>query len=133
MGGFEGLFFIKVRRLCSSPVGGAPLTFTLGVAFMKWKPRNNRKYVKSRWARLTKSELKMVIRSAAIRERNKPRHTRIIHRRTRLEAVAFYRDKFGNEDFLKEFSERKLPIKEQLWLPGGFAYFKMRNQKNENT
>jgi hypothetical protein len=93
---------------------------------MRLRPRNSRKYVKSRWRFLAKTELKTVILSIAVQERNKPIQTRVRHRRARLEAVALYRERFGDEKFLKNYSGQKLPLPQNLWLPRGYAYWKVR-------
>ena len=63
---------------------------------------------------------------AAARERVKPIASRVRHRRTRLEAVAFYRERFGEAEFLKPFSGEKLAPLKHYWLPGGYAYWKAR-------
>ena len=82
------------------------------------------KHMRSRWPQLSKAELRVVIRSAAARERNKPRPTRLRHRRARL--VELYRKRFGDEPFLAQYSEAKLPALEKMWLPGGYAWWKHR-------
>jgi len=92
----------------------------------KFRPSNRRKYVKSRWALLSEMELQTAIRSAAAKERNKPRSARVRYRRERLEAVATYRKRFGEAAFLTKFSGNKLPPLENLWLPGGYAHWKKR-------
>lgn len=71
-------------------------------------------------------ELQTAIRSVAARERNKPRPARIRYRRERLEAVAVYRERFGEAAFLTKLSGHKLPPLENLWLPGGYAHWKKR-------
>lgn len=50
-----------------------------------------------------------------------------LHRSTRLAAVALYRRKFGESEFLQQFSARKLPQFKRMWLPGGYAYWKERS------
>ena len=37
-----------------------------------------------------------------------------------------YRKRFGEAEFLKMYSCAKLAPLENLWLPGGFAYWKVR-------
>ena len=100
---------------------------------MKPRPRDNKKYIKSRWPYLTEMQLRVVIRTAAARERNKPRRTRMRHRRTRLDAVAFYREKFGDSGFLKQYTNRKILELKSYWLPGGYAFFLARIHKNDTT
>lgn len=82
--------------------------------------------MRSRWPQLTRAELRVVIRSAAARERSKPLPTRVRHRSTRLAAVAFYRERFGEESFLAQYSDAKLPAVEKMWLPGGYVWWKAR-------
>ena len=74
--------------------------------------------------------MRTVILSAAARERNKARHTRFIHRQTRLAAVSHYRARFGESEFLLPFSSRTLPVFQQMWLPGGYAHFKARSNNS---
>jgi hypothetical protein len=87
--------------------------------------------MRSRWPQLSKAELRVVIRSAAARERNKPRPTRVRHRRFRLAAVEFYRARFGDEPFLAQYSEAKLPPLDRMWLPGGYAWWKYRVHRKD--
>jgi len=89
----------------------------------QWKHR------KSRWPVLTAAELRTVITAAGARERVKPPHTRVRHRRTRLEAVALYRRRFGEADFLSKFGVSKMPPIRRMWLPGGYAWWKVRKWK----
>jgi hypothetical protein len=84
------------------------------------------KTMKSRWPVLAESEIKAVIKSAAARERNKSHRTRVRHRSIRLAAVAFYRRKFGDAEFLKQYELPKLPPLKRMWLPGGYAWWKIR-------
>lgn len=88
--------------------------------------------MKSRWWLLSEIELQTVICSAAARERNKPRPSRVRYRRTRIDAVTFYRERFGEAEFLKKFSGKKLAPAENLWLPGGYAYWKVRIHEKSN-
>jgi hypothetical protein len=85
--------------------------------------------MKSRWPVLSESELKAVIKGAAAQERNKPRHTRVRHRNTRLAAVATYRRRFGDSDFVNEYALRKMPPHRRMWLPGGYAWWRIRGKK----
>jgi hypothetical protein len=91
------------------------------------------KHRRSRWPLLSKAQLRVVIRSAAARERNKPLPTRVRHRGTRLAAVEFYRKRFGEEPFLAQFSGAKLPPLENMWLPGGYAWWKHRVHRKAST
>ena len=95
--------------------------------YRRWLWKN----MKSRWPLLTEKEMRTVIRSAAARERNKPRHTRVRHRNTRLAAVAYYRQRFGDAEFLKEYSSPKMPPVKNMWLPGGYAWWKVRGEQSK--
>jgi hypothetical protein len=90
------------------------------------------KHMRSRWPLLSKAELRVVIRSTAARERNKARHTRVRHRSTRLAAVEFYRERFGEDPFLAPYSAAKLPPLDNMWLPGGYAWWKYRIHRSAN-
>jgi hypothetical protein len=92
----------------------------MGLKHWIWKTR------KSRWPALAEGELKAVIRSSAAQERNKPFHTRVRHRNTRLAAVALYRRKFGEAPFLNVYGLPKMPPLKRMWLPGGYAWWKGR-------
>ena len=98
---------------------------TLG-SYMKFRPSNSKKYIKSRWPLLTEKQLQTVIRTAAARERNRPRHTKLRYRNTRLDAVKYYKQKFGDCEFLLPYSDRKLPQLQRYWLPAGYAHFLTR-------
>lgn len=93
----------------------------LPYSYWKWR------HAQSRWPQLSEERMRTVIRAAAARERNKPQHTRFIHRQTRLAAVTYYRSRFGAAEFLAQFSNRKLPVFREMWLPGGYAWFKRRS------
>jgi hypothetical protein len=73
--------------------------------------------------------MRVVITGAAARERSRPPHTRSRHRKRRLEAVAFYRRRFGDADFIARFDVPKMPEYPRLWLPGGYAWWKARKWK----
>jgi hypothetical protein len=73
---------------------------------------------------MSEQQLRVVIRSAAARERNKSLASRSLHRKTRLAAVEFYRDTFGESDFLQQFSAPKLPPPKHMWLPRGYAFWR---------
>lgn len=76
---------------------------------------------------LSEEQMRVVIRSAAARERSKAEHTRILHRKTRLAAVEFYRSRFGDSEFLGQYSNVRLPVRKNMWLPRGYAWFKERS------
>lgn len=78
---------------------------------------------------MSEKELKVVIKSAAARERNKSRASRPRHRNTRLAAVAYYREQFGEAEFLQQFSTRKLEPYKRVWLPRGCAYWRERSNQ----
>ena len=79
------------------------------------------------WAELTEHELRTVIRSAAARERNsKNGAQKWLHRSTRQNAVSLYIRRFGKHALLEPFSQRHLPAIRRMWLPGGYAHFKVR-------
>jgi len=79
---------------------------------------------------MSEPELRRVIKTAAARERNWARASQWRHRKTRLDAVAVYITRFGEADFLTQFRERKLPPLENMWLPGGYAWWKERMRSN---
>jgi len=78
---------------------------------------------------MTADELRGVITTAGARERVKPRHTRVRHRKARLEAVGLYRGRFGEAEFLKQYGVPRMPPITRLWLPGGYAWYKVRKWK----
>ena len=85
-----------------------------------WKRR------KSRWLALSADDLRAVIQVSGVRERNQPPHKRARYRKRRLEAVALYRRRFGDAAFLKELGGARLSAMPNLWLAGGFAWWKWR-------
>jgi hypothetical protein len=73
--------------------------------------------------------MRTIIISASARERVKPLPTRARHRKMRLEAVAHYRRRFGDAEFLASYSAPKMPPVKRMWLPGGYAWWKVRKWK----
>ena len=88
---------------------------------------------KQAWLNLSADELRGVIVSAGARERSKPHHTRCRHRLLRREAVTVYRRRFGEAPFLAKYGERRMPAVEKLWLPRGYAWWKVRKSISKQT
>jgi hypothetical protein len=76
---------------------------------------------------MSKEELRVVIRSAAARERFKGQRVRCVNRKRRLDAAAFYVRRFGQDEFIAGYCQRELPALKIMWLPRGYAWFKVRS------
>ncbi|HEX9392272.1 MAG TPA: hypothetical protein VF928_13245 [Usitatibacteraceae bacterium] len=84
---------------------------------------------KHAWLNFSADQLRMIIVSAGARERSKPRHTICRHRRRRFQAIAVYRRRFGEAPFLEKYDGCQMPAVENLWLPRGYAWWKVQKTK----